>query len=92
MRKDFYIEIYELIFGDGRKGYKAQVGRKKKWWFDDLYGLNLNYSSEPRLRDTDYSFPFKSLEDAIEAAEKAIAYHLEEKNRKTLVQVRKVYP
>jgi len=93
MRKDFYIEVFEHIFGDGRKVFKASVSRKMKFWFDDSWNVVRDGNFGNKLIDSDsYSSEYSSLDEAKEAVEEAIEKHIQKELKNKLVQVRKVYP
>ena len=92
--KDFYIEIFEHTYGNGRKEYKAQVGQKRKWWFDNHWYVWEYKKDHPILIDMTLSscYPYNSLEEAKAAAEKAIDWHIKKHLANKIIQVRKVYP
>ena len=92
--KDFYIEIWEHEYGDGRKQYKAQVGRRRKWWFDKTWYVWQSKKDFHVLRDLTLNecYPYDTLDEAKAAAESAIDWYVKKNLANKLVQVRKVYP
>ena len=92
MRKDFYIEVYEHTYGDNRKIYKAQVGKKRKYWFDNLWYVYEYKKGFPTLMVLNSSSEYPSLEEALASSEIAIQWYIDKNLKNKLVQVRKVYP
>lgn len=97
----FEIQVFERLMGDGTKQYFPKVIHKYKWLWKTRIDYVVRFETDPDgskfywLVESGGFFnstEFKSIEEAKEAAEIAIAKHLKAEIQNTVVHYKKVYP